>query len=473
MAVLLINTNQMQPPIAPIGLDYIAGSLRTSGIDTEALDLCLTDKPSEVLKSYFENNNPELVALTFRNIDDCFWPSAQWFVPRLNNFIEKIRIVTDSPVVLGGIGFSILPEQIMRYTGADYGIRGDGEQALVELTEQIEGKCELEKVSGLLWQEKSQIRENKPAWPDELKLPISRDAIDNKTYFKRGGQIGLETKRGCNRQCIYCADPLAKGKRLRLRKPDEVADEVENLLRQGINVLHLCDAEFNIPISHAKAVCEELIRRKLGEKIRWYTYMAVTPFDEELANLMKQAGCVGIDFTGDSASGLMLKTYRQPHTKEDIASAVRLCKKNQIKVMFDLLLGGPGETKETLAQTIEFMKKTEADCIGAGLGVRIYPQTEIESIVLKEGDVENNLSLKRKYDGPIDFFKPTFYISHLLGEKPAELIADLNGSDERFFKPTPESAQQSTDHNYNDNTELVDAIKSGARGAYWDILSSI
>jgi len=462
----------MQPPIAPIGLDYIAGSLQASGIQAEVLDLCLTDKPNEILKSYFANNNPELVAMTFRNIDDCFWPSAQWFVPQLNNFIEKIRIASNSPIVIGGIGFSILPKQILQYTGADYGIRGDGEQALVQLAQQLRGSCELEKVPGLLWQEQGQIRENKPSWPDELKLPVNRDAIDNKTYFQRGGQIGLETKRGCNRKCIYCADPLAKGNKLRLRKPEDIADEVECLLNQSINVFHLCDAEFNIPISHAKAVCQEFIRHGFGEKIKWYTYMAVTPFDEELIKLMKKAGCSGIDFTGDSASTLMLQTYRQPHVKEDLARAVGLCKENKIKIMVDLLLGSPGETKEILAETIGFMKQIGPDCIGAGLGVRIYPQTQMEHIVKKEGTLENNPSLKRKYDGSVDFFKPTFYISHLLGEKPAELISNLIGSDERFFKPTPESARQATDHNYNDNTELLKAIESGARGAYWDILSS-
>jgi hypothetical protein len=254
-------------------------------------------------------------------------------------------------------------------------------------------------------------------------------------------------------------------------------------------MLHLCDSEFNIPYGHAYTVCEEFSRRGLGKRLRWFTYMAVTPFDAELANAMNKAGCVGIDFTGDSASPSMLKTYRQVHLKEDLASAVQLCRNNNIKVMIDLLLGGPGETPETAAETIGFIKQINPDCAGAPLGVRIYPDTEMARIVQAEGPPETNPNIRRKYDGPVDFFQPTFYISQALGLKPAKLVRDLIAGDERFFEPMPETpAEQEpadggsepmqgfalpTDHNYNDNTELVEAIKNGARGAYWDILHRI
>ncbi len=470
----LINTNTMQPPVAPVGLDYIAGAVRDAGIGCEVIDLCLCENPSEELTSRLGAVEPQLVALSFRNIDDCFWPSAQWFVPGLCDWIKQVRGCTDAPVVLGGVGFSIMPERIVDYADADFGIRGDGEQALVQLIREITDKQHWHKVPGLIWRRDGQIHSNEPAWPRKISLPTDRNCIDNRTYFEKGGQCGVETKRGCNRPCIYCADPLAKGNCLRLRDAAEVADEVENLLGQGIDVLHLCDSEFNIPIKHAKELCREFVRRRLGERIGWYTYMAVTPFDNELAELMQKAGCVGIDFTADSASGLMLSNYRDSHRAEDLAAAVELCRDNDITVMLDLLLGGPGETQETLAETIEFAKQIKPDCVGAGLGVRIYPGTEMAVIVESEGALETNPNIKRKYDGPVDLLKSTFYISHLLGPQPAKMVHDLIGGDERFFKPKLEvSDSQSTDHNYNDNTALCDAIAAGARGAYWDILRKI
>jgi len=392
----LINTNMMVPPIGPLGLDYIAGVARYAGYEVEVVDLCLADDPLETLRGYFATHSPQLVGVSFRNVDDSFWPSARWFVPDLSSTIRTIRSMTDTPIVIGGVGFSIFAERILECTAAD-------------------------------------------------------------------------------RQCLYCADPLAKGAKVRLRNPSEVADEVQSLLAKGIDVLHLCDSEFNIPRSHAYALCEEFNRCSFGKRLRWYTYMAVLPFDAELAEAMSKAGCVGIDFTGDSACPLMLKTYRQPHLKEDLASAVRLCRDNGIAVMIDLLFGGPGETPKTVAETIDFIKQIDPDCAGAPLGVRIYPGTEMARIVTNEGSLETNPNIRRKYSGAVDFFKPTFYISASLGERPAELVQDLIAGDKRFFGPMLEAAENnlSTDHNYSDNTELVESINRGARGAYWDILRKL
>jgi radical SAM superfamily enzyme YgiQ (UPF0313 family) len=173
----------------------------------------------------------------------------------------------------------------------------------------------------------------------------------------------------------------------------------------------------------------------------------------------------------------MLKNYRQMHTKEDLASAVRLCRENGITVMIDLLFGGPGETPDTIAQTIEFIKQIDPDCTGAPVGVRVYPRTEMARIAEAEGPPEDNANIHRKYQGPVDFLKPTFYISRSLGPNPARLVNDLIAGDKRFFGPmeeadAPEQAV-STDHNYNENIALAEAIRHGARGAYWNILRNL
>jgi tryptophan 2-C-methyltransferase len=475
--LLLINTNRMSPPIAPVGLDYVACAARRAAIETRVLDLCLAERPNAALAECLAQTRPELIGLTVRNTDDCFWPSAAWFVPELQETIAAVRRLSDAPVVLGGVGFSIFAREIVERVGADYGIRGDGEQAIVELYEEIRGGRRFDRVPGLLWQRQQEWHANPPAWPPGLDVPTQRDAIDNAAYFRLGGQIGLETKRGCGRQCLYCADPLAKGTVARRRDPRQLADEAETLLVQGVDVLHLCDAEFNLPHDHAMAVCGEMIRRNLGSRVRWYAYLSVLPFDADLARRMRKAGCVGINFTSDSANPAMLAVYRQPHNKEDLARAVQLCRQNRMAVMLDLLLGGPGETPDTLADSIRFFRSIEPDCVGAGLGVRIYPNTGMAAYVAAEGPMETNPSVRRRYDGPIDLLRPTFYIAASLGERPARLVRDLIAGDERFFPPEEEANKgvevgQSTqrDHNYNANQALCDAIAAGARGAYWDIL---
>ena len=469
----LVNTNRMLPPIGPIGLDYVAGAARRAGIETDVLDLALADEPQAALREYFAARQPLLVGLSFRNLDDSFWPSGEWFAPPLAELVKTIHGLTAAPVVLGGVGFSILPQRIVEYTGADFGIHGDGEGAIVELYRQLEGKRRFQEVRGLIWRQDGKLISNGPAWPEGLSLPAARDAVDNAAYFRLGGQGGVETKRGCPRPCTYCADPLAKGRTVRPRAAAEVADEVEALLAQGVDVLHLCDGEFNIPYEHAAAVCEELIRRGLGGRIRWYTYMAVVPFDAALAAAMRKAGCVGIDFTGDSACPEMLACYRHPHRVEDLASARRLCRDNGMAVMFDLLLGGPGETPQTVAGTVEFMKQIGPEAVGAALGVRVYPGTAVADAIAAEGPLEANPAIRRRYEGKVDLFRPTFYISAALGDRPAGLVRELIAGDERFFAPVEEvdqAAEPNASYNYNDNTPLVEAIAKGARGAYWHIL---
>lgn len=469
----LVNINRIRPAIAPIGLDYVAGAARAAGVEVEVLDLGLAATPGKTLRDFFAHRSPSLVGVSLRNVDDCFWPSATPFLPDLMEVVAAIRAASDAPIVLGGVGFSIFAERIVELTGADFGVRGDGESATAALYREWLGRRRFEHVPGLIWRLNDRLVSNPPAWPGEVSLVGPRDAIDNPSYFRLGGQVGVETKRGCSRRCTYCADPLAKGPANRLRPPSVVADEMASLLSQGVDVLHLCDSEFNLPASHAMAVCEELARRGLGERMRWYAYLAVTPFEEDLAVAMRRAGCVGINFTGDSGSEAMLTAYRQPHGRPDIARAVALCRRHGIAVMVDLLLGGPGETEKTAAESIAFFKQIEPDCVGAALGVRLYPGTEIAQRLAAEGSPESNPGIRRRYDGPIDLVKPTFYLSPALGERPAAMIRRLIGGDPRFFEPEDDSGASpsgSGDHNYNQNTALVEAIAAGERGAYWDIL---
>lgn len=477
MFVTLINTNRMLPPIAPIGLDYVAGAVSRTGVDVELLDLALADDPAAELARYFARRQPELIGVSFRNVDDCFWPSAQSFLPSLRTVIADIRQQTEAPIVLGGVGYSLFPRAIIEATGADFGIHGDGEQATGALLGQLGGRRQWDRVPGLVYRDTGLLRSNAPAWPEDLSVPVDRGFVDNPEYFRRGGQIGVETKRGCSRRCIYCADPLAKGRSYRLRDPVEVAGEIQALLGQGVEMLHLCDAEFNLPPSHARQVCDELIRRGLGRRVKWYAYLAVVPFSQDLARRMGEAGCAGINFTSDSADPRMLRTYGQLHRREDLLEAVRVCRRHGITVMLDLLLGGPGETPETVAETIRAVRQIDPDCAGAALGIRIYPGTPMAAMVRSEGPMETNPNVRRRYPGPVDLLRPTFYVSAALGSAPGRLVSELIGGDSRFFAPQPqpdlETDRETGDHNYNQNEQLIQAIRAGARGAYWDILRQL
>jgi radical SAM superfamily enzyme YgiQ (UPF0313 family) len=467
----LVNSNLSKPLIAPIGLDYVATAARAAGIETDVLDLGLAEDTALTLTRYFSDHSPRLIGVTFRNVDDCFWPSCQSYVQALIELVASVRNLSDAPIVLGGVGFSLFTQRLTALSGADFGIHGDGEQAVVALYQQLLAERRWSKVPGLHWKQSNQWTSNNPAWPDLLDSPRPRDAVDNLQYYLRGGQGGIESKRGCPRRCIYCADPVAKGRRVRFRSPDAVAEEAAALVAQGVEVLHFCDGEFNVPASHARAVCEALIARGLNRRMRFYIYAAVRPFNAELAHLLRLAGCVGINFTGDSAHPDMLFKYRAAHRRSHLAESVRRCQEAGMTCMVDLLLGGPGETPETISETLHTLKQLGPDCVGASLGMRLYPGTPAVEQLQRDGPLESNFGIRRRYCGPVDLVWPTYYLSPALGLSPARLVRDLVGTDERFFLPVDESDQaRGDDHNYSDSSALDAAIANGERGAYWDLL---
>lgn len=462
MRVALVNTNRIRPPIAPIGLEYIAEFLHASGHDVEILDLCWAENEDEAIGHFFAGNQFGLVGATLRNTDDCAFTSRQSFLREFSATVQKIRQHTDAFIVLGGVGFSVMPELVLSICDADAGIWSDGEWALCELANRLERGEDWRDVPNLVWKCDGRWHRNSPFEFSLNDLPtMHRSWVDNKRYFKEGGQAGFEAKRGCNGSCIYCADPVAKGRNIRLRPPSAVADEVEHLVAQGIDHLHTCDSEFNLPPEHAIAVCDEFERRKLGDKVRWYAYCSPVPFSHELAKKMRRAGCVGINFGVDSGDEEMLRRLGRSFTPSDIKETVRICRQEGIAVMLDLLLGAPGETKESLKRTIETVKQAEPDCVGVAVGVRVYPCTPLakwlESLPEKNGLIYGN--------DPVD---PVFFLEPNVAPFIFEFLDQLIGGDQRFFFFDPSRPER--DYNYNANERLIEAIQGGYRGAYWDIL---
>jgi len=481
MRVALVNTNLVQPPIAPIGIDYVAEALHAAGHEPRILDLCWETDWEGAMAAFFARDSYDLVGLSLRNTDDCMYPSRASFLPQFGAMAAAARGHTDGAMVIGGCGFSILPEQVLGLCEADAGVWAEGEFCLPEVATRIERGEAWNDVSGLItrrgpsaggrasWERVPPVRRSL----DELPV-MTRTWVDNVRYFERGGQIGFETRRGCPGQCTYCADPIAKGSHTRLRPPEAVADELELLVGRGIDHFHTCDPEFNIPASHAVAVCEELARRGLGERSRWYAYCAPTPFPPELAQTMREAGCAGVNFGTDSGDAGMLQRLRRTHTTDDIRRATRWCREAGQAVMLDLLLGSPGETEDSMRSTIELMKEIEPDRVGVALGVRVYPGTEVARQV-SAGDGRGCI-------GGADASDPLFFIDPAVGEGAAEMVAELIQGDERFFfespsareaEREPEGAEANVSYNYNANQPLVEALASGYRGAFWDILRRV
>lgn len=466
--LLLINPNPMKPGIAPLAIEYLAEAAEDAGQRVEFLDLCFEDDPHATLRNHLSRSSPRLIGITFRNTDDCYMATQRSFVPGISEVIGTIRSACDARVVLGGAGFSSLAKEVLDRIDADFGVLGDGEAPLAALAAAVRDGAGWDTIPGLVWRDGSVTRVNAPEWGGFGGTALRRTTVDNARYFREGGQGNLETKRGCDGQCIYCADPLGKGCRLRLRPPEAVADEAENLLCQGVDVLHLCDSEFNLPGSHAAAVCQEFTRRGLGERARWYAYLCPAPFDAELAALMRRAGCVGINFGTDSGDERMLACLGRAHGPEDIRRAVAACKDAGIAVMLDLLLGAPGETLDSVDTTLRLMQDIEPSCVGVAVGVRVYPRTPLARALFPAGRAAPTPGLRCRGDLDESLCDPTFFLEPSIAEEIVPRIKDIVAGDKRFFVGGPDDTQ--VDYNYDDNAPLVAAIAKGARGAYWDIL---
>ena len=481
--VLLVNPNKMMPPIAPLGIEYVAASLSDRGYRPVLCDLTWQDDWQAALEASVRDTAPFAVGVSVRNIDDAYFASQDFVLDYTAAVVRKLHDLTEAPVILGGVGYSVAPAEILDYTGADYGIAGEGEEALPALLNALrkDGKrpalasvaavsIAAASIAGAVYRDEGgRVSVNPPKAVNLANLPAaSRRFLDNVRYFNEGGQAGVETLRGCPHMCVYCVDPLAKGRATRIRPAGAVVGEICDLLNQGIDALHLCDCEFNLDIEHCWSVCETLIEERLPSRVKWYTYASPTPFNDDLAHEMARAGCVGINFGVDHADPVMLRRLGRVHTADDIRKVAKACRAAGIAVMFDMLLGGPGETRQSVAHAIDFMREVGPDRVGLSVGIRIYPYTRLAASVRAQGPMASNQNLHGTIENNRDFLKPIFYIDQQTGPDLHQYVTSLVAGEKMFFHADP--AQVEGNYNYNNNSVLAQAIRNGARGAYWDIL---
>jgi len=479
MNVLFVNPNVMQPPVAPLAVDYIGSALRHAGISVALFDMCLgtTDawkeglSPSHIGRS-FSKSPPSAVLFTLRNIDDAYFSSRDCFLAHYRDLVRSLRQKLGVPVIVGGCGFSVAPDALLAYLGADFGVQGACEHDLLCLLGSLGEPDRFPSIPGLVWRDNGAIRLN-PASPPRMAEDFfsSRATVDNVEYYRRGGMVGVETKRGCSGRCSYCVDPIAKGSEVFTKPTPFLIEEIKSLLDRGIKVFHLCDSEFNVPPWHAMEVCSALKDEGLGRRIRWYTYASPRAFDESLAWAMAEAGCVGINFGVDHCDPQILAALGRSHTAEDLEQAAKAAAAAGIVVLFDLLLGGPGETRQSLEEVIDFCRGLEVARVGTPVGVRVYPNTPLAGEVLRQGPLETNPNLRGAVRGNDDFLLPLFYLSASLGDGWESYLRTLVGDDEKFLLPLREKTP--SNYNYNANELLVEAIGRGHKGAFWDILRRV
>jgi radical SAM superfamily enzyme YgiQ (UPF0313 family) len=417
--VLSLNKEHHPYPIQPLGALYIIEALKRGGHEVDFLDFnFLTDDQALLGKLA---KRPELICLSLRNIDNTAFPNTKYYLPEFRRVVDVCRAHSDAEILVGGSGFSMLPKEVLTKLDLKYGIVGQGEQGVNEFIEYLSGKRKLADVRGLCWKDGDQYVENKR---DDSRVHLKaycpdRDVIDMERYQLNGGIANIQAKRGCPFDCIYCTYPVIEGKKFILRDPIEIVAEMAYLKeRHGATYFAFVDSILNIPLSHATAICHELVKRELN--VRWTGFLNPQFLDKNYVELAKRSGCSGVELGVDALDDTMLENLKKGFTVGHVEKATKLLMDAGINVCFCLIFAGPGENHRTIAETFRWLDKLAPTHAVAFGGVRIYPNTEMEKIASKEGYGEDDLLL------------PQFYFSREVQDSLVKHISDYKSAHPNF-----------------------------------------
>ena len=407
--VLLVNPNSETAPypVAPVGLCLVAASLE--GRHAVRVFDATFDGPGE-LRRVLGEFGPHCVGIGIRNIDNVTMGGERYYIDAIKrDYVAVIRAESKAPIVIGGSGYNLFPELLLTTLGADFGVVGEGERSFGLLVDALEAGTDPSKIPGVVAAGKTAGCAVRPARSrGALELPASTvDAFIPFEPYRARGAYPIQTKRGCHLRCVYCAYPVIEGRTYRLRSPSSIVDEIEAAAaRLGQVVFEFVDSTFNAPADHAEAICREIIGRGLKIRLR---SMGVNPgaVTERLLDLMKAAGFVQIVCSADTASPVMLLHLDKGFTREKLKSVAGMLRKRDMPTMWSFIFGGPGETAETIGESLDFIDRfvCELDMVHMTEGIRIYPQTPIHALAVEEGLIAET----------DDLLRPVFYVSQRLG----------------------------------------------------------
>ena len=405
MRVLLIsaNTEKRPDPVFPIGAAAVATAAEERGHPVDTIDLCFLGDYNDRLSQVLREREPEAIGISLRNLDSSSYPQNTSYIDDYEALIGALRRQSDAPIILGGAGFTVMPTTILDYLHADVGVVGEGELAFPwvldrlaagePLTSTPEYRCEPVD-GGVCVQPVARIKQL------DSTGAVARRHFDLSAYYERGGSLNIQTKRGCYFDCVFCSYPLIEGRSVRMRSPLSVVDEIEQVRREhGVRHWFFVDNIFNMPIRHAKEICEEIAHRALD--IEWSAYLNPRFVDEELCRLMASSGCKAIEFGTDSGSATMIGNLKKEFAPDDLRKASTLCHQHGLKFCHSLIFGGPGETAQTVEETIALMEETRPTAVIAMTGIRVLPGTGMVDIALEHGQI----------DADDNLLHPKFYVS--------------------------------------------------------------
>ena len=441
--LLSANVSTDPYPVYPLGMAVVAASLATAGHHVWQYDHLAAGCSDHGLKKALKEFAPDFVGISLRNVDnvDSFSAEKEWYLAKIKMLVEIIRQEIAVPIIVGGPGFSILPEVIIDYIDADYGVVGEGERTLCELITELEARSFVPRI----------IRNNNDLLTgSEMASPLWNKDLVN-FYIERSGMLNLQTKRGCIHNCNYCSYPALEGRRLRTKEPEKVVEEIKRAQEMfGIDTVFFTDSIFNDKSGHYLALAEEFLKQKLS--LRWYGFFRPQGIGAKELSLLKRSGLSAVEVGTDAACDATLDGLKKQFTFADVIEFNKACVKEEIPAAHFIIFGGPDETMATVEEGLQNIQRLQRCVVFAFSGIRIHPRTQIHLRAIQEGVVDQKESLLR----PIYYFSPNLDQT-IMNDCVASAF---RGRRDRIFPPSEGLVRMAAMNRF------------GYRGLLWDKLIS-
>ncbi len=400
MEVLLIsaNTETINMPTIPMGLGCVAAALESAGHGVRLLDLLLEDEPDAAVESALAGRPADVIGISVRNIDDQNMQQPRFLLKNARDVVSLCKRRSKAPVVLGGAGYSIFPWACLDYLGADMGIRGEGEAAFPALLEAFESGRDPADIPGV------HVRGGRSAPFARSSASLDRFAAPDPKWFSDPAYrspdfwLPVQTRRGCPLMCSYCSTPAIEGKTIRRRSAEAAARFLEKWAAAGFGKIFFVDNTFNLPPSFARSLCRKMA--EAGLPISWRCILYPGKVGQALVRDMAAAGCREVSLGFESGDARILSAMNKRFGPGQIRDAVGFLAGEGIRAMGFLLLGGPGETRDSVKRSIAFVDGLGLDMVKVTVGIRIYPETRLAKVAREKGMIEAG----------DDLLRPRFYL---------------------------------------------------------------
>lgn len=421
--VLLINPpSEFKTPILPLSLASIAAYLESKDkeIDISVIDAWAENMGFKELENRVSQSKADIIGI--------YMISPRYDKAKTTCEICR-KALPDSIIIAGGPHPSAVPiETLKEIPQLDICVIGEGEVTMYELVKSFQEKSELLSVDGIAYRDKNskEIIVTKPRdfiknlddlpFPARELFPLQKYRI-HPPYGRKNPYFSIVTSRGCPFQCAYCSKDVFKDT-FRARSPQNVCDEIEELIsKYNAQEIQFYDDDFTLDMKRTEEVCDEILRREI--KIRWSCVTRVDLVNEKLLRKMKQAGCWLVSYGVESGNQKILDSINKGFTVEQVISAFEMTRRVGLTTICYFIIGLPGETKKTIQETLDLVKKIKPNFISCGI-LTIFPGSRLFKLIksekyfgklrtLKEGEslagafsskgnyviLENNLTLEQ------------------------------------------------------------------------------